>query len=123
LGLPYAEPAYVDHRKGGGLTAADDILSMLEERREGLVTSESLSTAKVPNARSMIEANEPTYQALDNLLGLSDGVKRLVAAYALQLAAAQAEFDAAVQVREAIAKVIEELRELQEREGLSGDPR
>jgi len=96
------------------LSGLDDVLRILAERRDALANSEALSTERLDSVRRMVEANQRTYEALTLGLGLSDGVRRVVAADAVLLAAAEADFDANVKAREAIDAVMAELRALED---------
>ena len=98
------------------MSGLDDALRMLAERRDALAKTEALSTQRLATVRGMLEANRQTYEALALALGLSDGVRRVVAADAVLLAAAEADFDANVKVREAIDAVMAELRTLADRD-------
>ena len=92
------------------MSGLDDAVKLLDERRALLVRTEQLAADGLATVRRSAEANQQTYDALYGALGLSDGVRRMVTADAVQLAAAEAHFDASVKAREALDAVVTELR-------------
>jgi hypothetical protein len=94
------------------VSGLDDALKLLDDRRALLLRTEQLATDRLDIVRGSVQANQRTYEALYGALGLSDGVRRMVTADAVQLAAAEADFDASVKAREALDAVVAELRDL-----------
>lgn len=95
------------------MSGLDDALKLLDERRALLVRTEQLATDRLAIVRRSVETNQETYEALYGALGLTDGVRRMVTADAVQLAAAEADYDASVKAREALDAVVAELRALE----------
>jgi hypothetical protein len=92
------------------MSHVDDALRFLGEQRDFLAESEARSTEKLEILRAKEESWGPIYQDLAQALGLSEGVARMIAADARLVAAAEAEFDAIVKAREAINKVMAEVK-------------
>jgi hypothetical protein len=94
----------------------DEVLEMLAKQRDARADAEEASTRKLATARSLSEATVPICEALALVLGLSDGVPKIIAADARQLAAAESDFQAGVEAREAMDAVIAELKALRSQE-------
>ena len=92
---------------------------MLAEQREVRRWNEDAAHELLATARRLPEASKLSQDALVAAFGLTDGVRRMIVADALQIAAAELVFDSSLRAREAIDAVIAEVEAL--REGAGGE--